>query len=67
MKNRNVLATSILSLISYILRKNDINLVLSLKNIVISIISLAFMINIFAAKNFVNAYKKTIVLSVKNI
>ena len=48
------------------LKGNNANLASSLKNIVTNVISLAFVMSVFAAKNVVNTYKKNIVLGARN-
>ena len=67
MKNKNALATKLSSTLSCILKKNDIKFKLSLKNIVTDIISFAFIISVFIAKNIVNTYKKNFAFNTKNI
>lgn len=67
MKNRSILAARLLLIAIYVLKKDNINFTLSLKNIVINMISLAFMIRIFAIKNVINIYKKIIVFDTKNM
>lgn len=52
---------------SYMLKGNDVNLALSLKNIVTNMISLIFVMSVFAVKNIINIYKKNIVFGIRNM
>lgn len=54
MKNKNSLITKLLLTLSCILKKNNIKFKLSLKNIIINIVTLVFIINIFITKNIIN-------------
>lgn len=67
MKNKSALAAMLLSTTSCVLRENNVNLISSLKYIVTNMTSFAFVISVFATKNVINAYKKNIILSTKNI
>lgn len=67
MKNINALATKLLLTINYILKKNNINFASSLKNRVINILSLTFVISVFAKKNIVNKYKKNFTFNTMNV
>lgn len=67
MKKENIVAARLLLIASCVLKKKNINFASSLKGKLINITNLAFMIDVFTAKNIVNIYKKNIALSAKNI